>query len=107
MNSSPNSSEKQAESVGDLDRMIEGLGREIQRIEEENESISQRIGLSHHQIQDILDDRTRYPAAVNEELQKQRQALKDSLERCIDAIRTPLKKHRPPTAIGGHWIFVR
>jgi uncharacterized protein YdcH (DUF465 family) len=88
---------------------LKELEEQIKKMEQESKDFFDELGISPHQIEDILSDRKRYSPAAYEYLQKQRQKLEDTLEERIAEVNASLKQEREREngAIKGHWIFIR
>lgn len=88
---------------------LKELRQEIMRMEKESDELFEQLGISPHQLQDILSDSKRYSAPLFEYIQKERRALEELLDKKIEATCAPIKKSMAANAppIGGHWIFVK
>ena len=90
-----------------VENKLRELREQINKMEKENAELYEELGLSPHQLQDLLTDQTRYNKPTYDYIQKERQALEALLDKRISDCRASSRKENPPDTIRGHWIFVR
>jgi len=81
----------------------------LKKMEKENDELFQKLGISHHQVQNHLNNKDNFSTEVYEFIQKERKALEEILDRRIEETNAAIAPDRPTEQepIGGHWIFVR
>ena len=97
-------------STDPLDAKLQLLRDQIKKMEQENTKIFEELGVSPHQLQELLSDKHNFSSTqVFDIIQKQRDVLVATLTRRIDEIRSPSKQlpNRHNIGARGHWIFVR
>src|SRR5690242_8842642 len=104
-----NSQWEQEKTIEKIDDKLKDLQDQVNKMEKENREFFEELGISPHQVEDILSDRKRYSKASYEYIQQQRQKLEEALENRIIKANSSIKREQsienPP--IKGHWIFVR
>lgn len=90
-----------------VENKLRELREQINKMEKENASLYEELGLAPHQLQDLLSDETRYNKPAYEFIQKERHKLETLLDKRINDVRASSRKENPPDNIRGHWIFVR
>lgn len=90
-----------------VEKKLRELQTQIEKMEKENAELFADLGIGPHQLEEILNDPSRYSKEAYDFIQRERKALQDILETNIQESRAKLRSQKPPEAIGGHWIFVR
>lgn len=95
------------EKVELVETKLRELQAQIEKMEKENAELFANLGIGPHQLEELLNDPSRYSKEAFDFIQRERKALQDILDTRIQESRAKLKREMPPEAIGGHWIFVR
>ena len=90
-----------------VENKLRELRDQIEKMEKENAELFADLGIGPHQLEEILNDSSRYSKETYEFIQKERKALQDILENRIRESRKNIKRETSEEIIGGHWIFVR
>ncbi len=102
-----NNQHPEDDKIDIIENKLRELRDQIEKMEKENAELFADIGIGPHQLEEILNDKSRYSKEAFDFIQKERKALEEILESRIEASRAKLRRETPPEAIGGHWIFVR
>ncbi len=95
------------DKINIVENKLRELRDQIEKMEKENAELFADLGIGPHQLQELLNDSTRYSKEAYDFIQKERKALQDILEDRIAKSRAKIAREKPPEAVGGHWIFVR
>ena len=81
----------------------------IKKMEQENDELYNSLGISHHQVQNHLNNKENFTKEVYDFIQRERAALEAVLDRRIEEAHASIKAESMPDdqPVGGHWIFVR
>lgn len=100
-----------------IENRLSELRDYIKKMERENEELYTALGMSPHQAQEILNDKSRLSEEAFEFIQRERRALEDILENRIEEVRASFRKEHPDhnssqknsskTPPGGHWVLMR
>lgn len=109
MRYSVENSQWEQDETTEMDSKLKDLDNQIKQMEKENREFFEELGLSLHQIEDILSDKKKYSKASYEYIQRQRYRLENALEERIALVNSDLKREKaslqPP--IKGHWVLIR
>ncbi len=95
------------EKISIIEKKLSELRDQIEKMEKENAELFADMGIGPHQLEELLNDSTRYSKEAYDFIQKERKALQDILDTRIREARAKIKREAPPERIAGHWIFVR
>lgn len=95
------------EKIEVVETKLRELQSQIEKMEKENAELFADLGIGPHQLEELLNDPSRYSKEAFDFIQRERKALQEILDTRIQESRAKLKREKPPEAIGGHWIFVR
>ena len=109
MESKPQDETPENDKTECIENKLRELREHIRKMEKENEELFETLGVSPHQVQNFLNDKSKFSADAFEFIQRERHALESILERRLDEVRDSSRKDNPPEPpkIGGHWILMR
>ena len=95
------------DKISIVEKKLAALRDQIEQMEKENAELFADMGIGPHQLEELLNDRTRYSKEAYDFIQRERKALQDILDTRLQEARAKIKREAPAHAIRGHWIFVR